>query len=263
MLIVYRISKITWTARSTRSFSEACVLILLAFSPIAMSQTSALCRPIATASSASNCCKCLANRTMILPYCPPQKRNRRGSLLRPRQRISPLTGNDSSPLKRLHLLPNQRLFLNTSSVKDKGVSVEGLQSLTHTPSASTRLLRIRVQHLRPTFWPVGRKPLLILKPKRLIPPTEKPQTPRVTPSNLHQGRLRLSPEKTRVKLIAGRVDREATTLEIAPATPRESHSCPKTSHFDRSWLSKHSRLLRLKQQYESWIHTISPSVTIA
>ena len=170
---------------------------------------------------------------MILPYCSPQKRNRNGSHHHPRPRISLLTGNDLSPLKRLRLLPNQRLSPNTSSVKDKGVSVEGLLSLTHTPSASIKLLRIRVHHLRPIFWPVERKPLLVLRLKRPAPPKEKPQAPRVTPSNLHQDRLRLSPEKTQVKSIAGRVDKKGTTLVIAPATPKENPFCPKMNHFDR------------------------------
>jgi hypothetical protein len=55
----------------------------------------------------------------------------------------------------------------------------------------------------------------------------------VTPSNLHQGHLRLNPEKIQVKSIARRVNKEVITLEIALATPRESHSCPETSHFDR------------------------------
>ncbi len=79
-LIVCKTCRIIWTARSTRSSSlEPCVLTLLVSSPIAMSQTSALCKLIATASSASNCCKCLVCQITILPYCPPQKRNRNGS----------------------------------------------------------------------------------------------------------------------------------------------------------------------------------------
>ncbi len=37
------------------------------FLPNRYPQTNALCKPIATASSASNCCKCLASRIMTLP----------------------------------------------------------------------------------------------------------------------------------------------------------------------------------------------------
>ncbi len=68
---------------------------------IAMSQTSALCKPIATASSASNCCKCMVKRIMILPCCPPQKRTRNGNHLRLQPKIGQ-TRNGSSPQTRLH-----------------------------------------------------------------------------------------------------------------------------------------------------------------
>ncbi len=66
-----------------------------------------------------------------------------------------------------------------------------------------------------------------------------------------------------MKSTAERAGRKDTTLVIAPETPRESPFFPKTNHFDRSWLSKLSCTLRHKLRYESWKHTISPSVTIA
>ncbi len=216
----------TRTARSTRSSLESFALILLASFPIAMSQTSELCKLIAIASSASDCCKCLASRITILPYCLP--------LLQLHPRISLLTGSESGPLKRPHPFLSQKTFPNTSSVGDKRVSVEGLLSLTHTPSASIKMPTLRVHPLQPISWPVRRKPLRSLSLKRLPSLRERPQALRVTPSNLHQGHLRLNPEKIQVKSIAGRVDKGVITLEIALATPRESHSCPETSHFDRS-----------------------------
>ena len=140
-LIVCKMFRIILTARSTRSSLEACVLTLLVSSPIAMSQTSALCKLIATASSASNCCKCLVSRITILPYCPPRKRNRNGSHLHLCPKISLLTESDSSPLKRLRPLLDQRLSPKASSAKDKGVSVEGLPPLTHTLNAFIKLPR--------------------------------------------------------------------------------------------------------------------------
>ncbi len=58
-----------------------------------------------------------------------------------------------------------------------------------------------------------------------------------------------------MKLIAGLAGRKGTTLVTAPAAPRESlFFIPKINHFGRSWH---------KPRSESWIPTISPSVTIA
>ena len=143
------------------------------------------------------------------------------------------------------------------------MSVEGPLSLTRTPSASIKPPRPRVCLPRPTSWLVRRKPSHSRSLKRVPFLRKRPQVLRVHPSNLHQDHFRPNPEKIQVKLIAGHADKGVITLEIALATPRENHSSPKTSRFDRSWLSKHSRLLRPKRRSESWILTISPSVTIA
>ena len=198
-----------------------------------MSRTSARCKPIVTASSASNCCKRLVSQTMILPRCPHQKRNRNGNHLRPQIKIGP-TKSESSPSERRHQLLSQRLAPYTSSVRGKAVSAEGPPSLTRTPSASTKLLRARVQLLRPISWPVGRKHPLILSPKRLASLTENPRAPCVTLPNLHRGHLQPSCEKIPVKSIATRAGKKGITLEIALATPRENPFCPRTNHFDRS-----------------------------
>ncbi len=88
--------------------------------------------------------------------------------------------------------------------------------------------------LRPISWLVRRKPFRGLSLKRLPFLRKRPQALRVTPSNLHQDNLRLNPEKIQVESIAGHADKGVITLEIALATPRESHSCPEISHFDRS-----------------------------
>jgi hypothetical protein len=127
-------------AFSTHNSCEACALTLLDSSQVATSQTSALCKPIAIASSASNCCKCLASLTMTLRSCPPLKRNRNGNQLRLRSRIDP-TRSESSPsvrLTRLPLLLDQRLSHSISNVKGLDVSVEELPSLIHMLSASTK-----------------------------------------------------------------------------------------------------------------------------
>ncbi len=163
-----------------------------------MSQTSARCKPIATASSASNCCKYLVSRIMILPRCPYQKRNRNGNHLRPQPKIGP-TKSESSPSERLHRLLSQRLSPNTSSVRGKVASVEGPPSLTRMPSASTKMLRAKVHLLRPISWPVGRKPPLIPSLKRLAYLTEKLQAPHATLSNPHRNHLRPSHGKIQVK----------------------------------------------------------------
>ncbi len=138
MLIACNTCKTIWMAQSTCSYSEACAKTLLAFSSIAMSQTSALCKPIATALSASNCCKCLTGLITILPYCPPPKRIKNGNHLQLRPRLG-LRRNESSPLKRLRLLLSQRLFRTTSSARGMDVSVEGLPSLIRTPNDSINL----------------------------------------------------------------------------------------------------------------------------
>jgi hypothetical protein len=200
---------------------------------------------------------------MTPPYCLPQKRNKNGNHLQLRPKINLLTGNDSSPLKRLRLSPSQRLSPNTSNAKGKVVSVEGPPSLTHTPNASIKLLRTRVHLPRLISWPAGRKPLLTLSLKWLTSPTEKPQAPHVKHSDIHRDHLRSSHGRIQVKSIAGHVVRRVITLVIALATPRESPFWLKTSHFDRSWPSKHSHLPRRKLRFESWTHTIIPSVTIA
>ena len=207
-------------------------MLFRSFSPIATSQISALCKLIATASSASNCCKCLVSRITILPYCPPQP-NRNGSHLHPCPRISLLTESDSSPLKRLRPLLDQRLSPKASSAKDKGVSVEGLPPLTHTLNAFIKLPRKRRYLLRPIFWPIKRNHLLTRKPKRQTFPTEKPLAQRAMHSKLHLVRLRPYLERISVKLIASRVGKKDITLVIAPATPRENPFYPKTNHFDR------------------------------
>jgi hypothetical protein len=161
-------------------------LILLASFPIAMSQTSALCKLIAIASSASNYCKYLVSRITILPHCPPQKRNRNGSHLLLHPRISPLTENESVPLKRPHPFLRQKTSHNTSSAGGKRVSVEGPLSLTRTPSASIKPPTPRVCPPRPISWLVRRKPSHSRNLKRLPFPRKRPQALRVTPSNLHQ-----------------------------------------------------------------------------
>jgi hypothetical protein len=130
-------------ARMIRSYSEVCAWIPLASSPIATSQTSALCKPIATASSASNCCKCLVSLIMILRRCPPPKRNRNGNCLQLLPRIDP-TRSEPNPSKRLRRLPSPRLFLNTSNARGLGVSVEGSLSLTRTPNASINVWKVFV-----------------------------------------------------------------------------------------------------------------------
>ena len=146
-------------ARLTRSYSEVCALISLASSPVVMSQTSVLCKPIATAVSASDCCKCTVNWTMILPCCPSQKRIRNGKHLRLQPRIGQ-TRNGSSPQERLHpLLRPQKPYQTTYSVPDLDVSVEGPPSLTHTSSAFTSI-KTRVSLLLPTSWSRRLTPLL-------------------------------------------------------------------------------------------------------
>ena len=170
---------------------------------------------------------------MILLLCPHQQRNRNGNHLRPQIRIDP-TESESGPSERLHSLPSPRLSPNTSSVRGKAVSAEGPLSLTRTPSASIKLLRARVQLLRPISWPVGRKHLLILSPKRLASLTESPLAPRVMLPKLHRGHLQPSCAKIPVKSIVTRADKKGITLEIALATPRENPFCPRTNHFDRS-----------------------------
>ncbi len=132
--------------RLIRSYSEVCASISLVSSPIVTSQTSALCKPIATASSVSNCCKCLVSRIMTLPYCPPLKRNKNGNHLQLRPRIG-RTKSESSPSKRLHQLLNPRLFHSISSARELGVSIEGPRSLIHTSNASIKLPRKRVHLL--------------------------------------------------------------------------------------------------------------------
>ncbi len=72
-----------------------------------------------------------------------------------------------------------------------------------------------------------------------------------------------SQERILVRLTAGLAERKDTILVIALAAPKENLFFLKTNHFDHSWLSKLSRLLKHKPQFESWTLTISPSVTIA
>ena len=156
-----RIPLLLWNGSSRRWFvgDQACALILLDSSQVAMSRTSALCKPIATASSASDCCKCMVNRIMILPCCPPQKRIKNGNHLRLQPTIGQ-TRNGSSPQKRLHLLLSpERPYQTTHSVTDLDVSVEGPPSLTRTPSAFTSI-KARVPLLRPASWPRRLTPLL-------------------------------------------------------------------------------------------------------
>jgi hypothetical protein len=74
----------------TQLFRSLCVDIARFLPSRYMSQTGALCKPIATALSASNCCKCLANLIMTLRYYPPQKRNENGKHLRLRPKIGPI-----------------------------------------------------------------------------------------------------------------------------------------------------------------------------
>ncbi len=85
--------------------------------------------------------------------------------------------------------------------------------------------------------------------------------------HLHQDHLRPSQENIPVKLTAGRAGRKDITqgLPLAIPSPRESPSCLKTSHFDRSWLSRLSlsRPPKHKLRYKSWRRTISPFVTTA
>ncbi len=159
LLIACRMCNATLAVVSIYSFSEAYLLTLLVSFQIAMSQTSALCKPIATASSASNCCKCMVNRIMVLPCCLLQKRIRNGNYLRLQPRIGQ-TRNGSSPQKKLHLLLSpERQYQTTHSVIDLDVTVEGPPSLTHTPSAFTSIKR-RVSLLRPASWPRRLTPLL-------------------------------------------------------------------------------------------------------
>jgi hypothetical protein len=94
-----------------------------------MSLTSALCRPIATVSSASNCCKCLANLIMTLRYCPPPKRNRNRKHLQLRPKIG-LTRSKSSPSKDF-LCFQVEDYPATQAVQTPGCVSRGT-SLTHT-----------------------------------------------------------------------------------------------------------------------------------
>ena len=146
-------------ARLTRSYSEVCALISLASSPVVTSQTSVLCKPIATAVSASDCCKCMVSWITTLPYCPLPKRIRNGKHLRLQPGIGQ-TRNGSSPQKGLHLLlRSQQPYQSTHSLPDLDVSVEGPPSLTHTPSAFTSI-KTRVSLLRPASWSRRLTPLL-------------------------------------------------------------------------------------------------------
>ena len=232
MLIACKTYKTILMARLTRSYSEVCALVSLASSPIATSQTSVLCKPIAIASSASNCCKYLASLSMILPYCPLQKRNRNGNQLQIRPRIDP-TRSDPGPSERLDQLPSLRLSHKTSSAKGLGVSVEGPRSLTHTLSAFTKLPRKRRYLLRPIYWPIRRDPLLTQNPKRQTFTIKRPLVQRAMHSKPHLVPLRPRLEGISVKLIAIRVDKKDITLVIALATPRGNPFYPKTNHFDR------------------------------
>ena len=232
MLIACKMFRIIWTARSTRSSLEACALTSLVSFPVATSQTSVLCKPIAIASSASNCCKYMASLSMILLSRPLPKRNRNGSHLQSRLRTD-LTRSESSPSERLHQLPSLRLSRKISSVKDLGVLVEGPRPLIHTLSAFIKLLRKRRYLLQPIFWPIRRNHLLTQKPKHQTCPTEKPLAQRAMHSNLHLVPLRPYLERIPVKLIAIRVDKKVITLVIAPATPRGNPFYPKINHFDR------------------------------
>jgi hypothetical protein len=184
-LIACKASPTILTAFSTHSFFEACALTLLDPSQVAMSLTSALCKPIATASSASNCCKCLANLIMTLRFSPPQKRNKNGKHLRLRPRTGP-TRRESSPSKRLPLLLSLRPSLSISNVKDLDVSVEELPSLTHMPSAFTKRIMRRVPLLRPIYWPRKRRPLLIPNRTRQVLPTWQPRVRHAKHSNPHR-----------------------------------------------------------------------------
>jgi hypothetical protein len=119
------------TAFSTHSSFEVCVLTLLDSSQVAMSLTSALCKPIATASSTSNCCKCLANLTMTLHNCPRQKRNNNGKHLRL------ATSKDRSDRKRVKSVKNTSSASKSKTIpqhkqcKRSGCVSRGT-SLTHT-----------------------------------------------------------------------------------------------------------------------------------
>ena len=232
MLIACKTYMTILMARLTRSYSEVCALLSLVSSPIATSQTSVLCKPIAIASSASNCCKYMASLSMILPSCPLPKRNRNGSHLQSRPKTD-LTRSESSPSERLHQLPSLRLSRKISSVKDLGVLVEGPRPLIHTLSAFIKLLRKRRYLLQPIFWPIRRNHLLTQKPKHQTFPTEKPLAQRAIHSNLHLAPLRPCLERISVKLTAIRVDKKVITLVIAPATPRGNPFYPKINHFDR------------------------------
>ncbi len=143
------------------------------------------------------------------------------------------------------------------------MSVEELPSLTHMLSAFTKRIMRRVPLPRPIYWLRKRKPLLIPKRTRQVLPTGRPRVRDARHLNPLRDPLRPSQGRILARLIAGLVERKATTLAIALATPRESPFFPKTNHFDHSWPSKLSRPLRHKLQFESWILTISPSVTIA
>ena len=232
MLIACKTYKTILMARLIRSYSEVCALISLASSPIVTSQTSVLCKPIAIASSASNCCKYMASLSMILLSRPLPKRNRNGSHLQSRPRTD-LTRSESSPSERLHQLPSLKLSRKISSVKDLGVLVEGPRPLIHTLSAFIKLLRKRRYLLQPIFWPIRRNHLLTQKPKHQTFPTEKPLAQRAMHSNLHLAPLRPCLERISVKLTAIRVDKKVITLVIAPATPRGNPFYPKINHFDR------------------------------
>jgi hypothetical protein len=82
----------------------------------------------------------LAQRPINYGGSTPQKRNRNGKHLQSPRKIGP-TRSESSPSKRLPLLPSRRLSRTTNSAKDLDVSIEGLQS---TPSASIKRITRRV-----------------------------------------------------------------------------------------------------------------------
>ncbi len=88
------------------------------------------CKPMATASSANNCCKCLASLIMILPYCPPPKRNKNGNHLQLRPKKG-LIKSESSLSKRFHQLLDPRLIPQHKQCKRAGCVSRGT-SVTHT-----------------------------------------------------------------------------------------------------------------------------------
>jgi hypothetical protein len=182
-----------------------------------------------------------------------------------KRKASPVSTKDKSDKKRV------KSVKKTSSVsKSKAIPKHKQCKRAGFVSRGTFLTHTHAQRFYKTDNAKGPSPTTNLLAKKEKTPPYTKTTPAGPPNratakhpNPHRDPLRQSQERILVRLTVGLAERKDTILVIALAAPKESRFFLKINHFDHSWLSKLSRLLRHKPRFESYTLTISPSVTIA